>query len=172
MKNSWFFRLFASFAKDATDIAQAVKDVLKSPPVDPTRWAETPPDWWHSKAVRSAQMPQNGERPEAKEGGFAVGFDGSLIYSNGKTAAEIAGWKDVGEGGEVTEYDYGEMLAYVPKLTNVTLAKQIKPLWRKGKKYRDIAVLVGVSEQYVKYYCACFERANRTSNASPIEVPG
>lgn len=164
--------LVKSFFTEAAAIIRDCAKAFETSPLDPHRFAETPPDWWHSKAARSAQMLQNGERPEAKEGGFAVGFDGSLIYSNGKTAAEIAGWKDVGEGGEVTEYDYGEMLAYVPKLTNVTLAKQIKPLWRKGKKYRDIAVLVGVSEQYVKYYCACFERANRTSNASPIEVPG
>lgn len=174
MENFLFLikRLFEGCITVAADIFGAIKYVWNGRELDPKRFAENPPLNWNDSPANPAQVPKDGEHIEAKEGGFAVGFDGSLIYSTGQTAAEIAGWKDVGEGGEVTANDYGEMLAYTPKLTNVALARQIKPLWKQGKKYRDIAVLVGKSEQSVKFYCACFEKAKRTSNASPIQMPG
>lgn len=159
------------FAKDASDIIAAIKDALNGKELDPKRFAETPPEWWSAKPKR-ADVPDAGDENTITDGGHKVAWDGYWVLSEPRTAAENKGWKEVSEGGDVTENDYGEMLAYTPKLTNVALAKQIKPLWAQGKKYRDIAVLCGVSEQYVKYYAACFERAKRASNASPIETQG
>lgn len=135
-------------------------------PQDQKRFATTPPAWW-SESVKAAEVPAH-EETSPKDGGFAVGFDGNLIYSEPQTRAEAKGWREAQKGDEITENDYGEMLAYVPKLTNVALAKQIKPLIRRGKKDKEIAQLVGCSESYVKHYRICFERANRASNASPI----
>ena len=159
-------RLLSDLKKDATDITQAVKDVWAGPELDPKRFAETPPKWWHGTA-EPVEIPEQDDYFRPTEGGFAVGFDGALIYSKGETPAERKGWKNVG-GTELTEQDYGEMLAYQPRLTNTTLAKQIKPLWKHGKKPREIALIVGCSESYAKHYVICFERAQRASNASPI----
>lgn len=159
-------RLLSGLKKDATDIIQGAKDVWNGPELDPKRFAETPPKWWHGTA-EPVEIPEQDDYFRPTEGGFAVGFDGALIYSKGETPAERKGWKNVG-GTELTEQDYGEMIAYVPKLTNTTLAKQIKPLWKQGKKPREIALMVGCSESYAKHYCICFERSSRASNASPI----
>ena len=159
-------RLLSGLKKDATDIIRGVKDVCNGPELDPKRFAETPPTWWHGTA-QPAEIPAQDDYFQPTEGGFAVGFDGALIYSKGETPAERKGWKNVG-GTELTEQDYGEMIAYVPKLTNTVLAKQIKPLWRQGKKARDIALMVGCSESYAKHYVICFERSERAAGASPI----
>lgn len=159
-------RLLKDLKSDAATIIQGVKDVWAGPEPDPKRFAKEPPAWWHDKA-KPAEIPPQDDYLRPTEGGFAVGFDGSLIYSKGETVAEKKGWRNVG-GTDLTEQDYGEMLAYVPRLTNTTLAKQIKPLWRQGKKPRDIALMVGCSESYAKHYVICFERSARASNASPI----
>lgn len=159
-------RLWSGLKSDGTAIAEAAKYVWNGPELDPKRFAKTPPAWWHGTA-EPAEIPEQDDYFRPTEGGFAVGFDGALIYSKGETVAERKGWKNVG-GTELTEQDYGEMIAYVPKLTNTTLAKQIKPLWKQGKKPRDIALMVGCSESYAKHYVICFERAQRASNASPI----
>lgn len=159
-------RLLSGLRKDGIAIAQAVRDVWNGPELDPKRFAETPPAWWHGNA-KPVEIPEQEDYFQPTEGGFAVGFDGALIYSKGETPAERKGWKNVG-GTELTEQDYGEMIAYTPKLTNTTLAKQIKPLWRQGKKARDIALMVGCSESYAKHYVICFERSERAACASPI----
>ncbi len=158
--------LLKDLKSDAATIIQGVKDVWAGQEPDPKRFAKDPPAWWHDKA-KPAEIPPQDDYLRPTEGGFAVGFDGSLIYSKGETVAEKKGWRNVG-GTDLTEQDYGEMLAYVPRLTNTTLAKQIKPLWRQGKKPRDIALMVGCSESYAKHYVICFERSARASNASPI----
>lgn len=147
-------------------VVGAAKYVWNGPELDPKRHATEPPKWWHGNA-KPVEIPEQEDYLQPTEGGFAVGFDGALIYSKGETPAERKGWKNVG-GTELTEQDYGEMIAYIPKLTNTTLAKQIKPLWRQGKKAKDIALMVGCSESYAKHYCICFERSARASNASPI----
>ena len=159
-------RLLSGLKRDGIAIAQAVRDVWNGPELDPKRFAEPPPKWWHGNA-KPVEIPEQEDYFQPTEGGFAVGFDGALIYSTGETPAERKGWKNVG-GTELTEQDYGEMIAYVPKLTNTTLAKQIKPLWRQGKKARDIALMVGCSESYAKHYVICFERSERAAGASPI----
>lgn len=159
-------RLLKGLKSDGMAIIQAVKDVWAGPELDPKRFAKEPPKWWHGTA-QPAEIPTQDEYFQPTEGGFAVGFDGALIYSKGETPAERKGWKNVG-GTELTEQDYGEMIAYTPKLTNTTLAKQIKPLWRQGKKARDIALMVGCSESYAKHYVICFERSERAAGASPI----
>ena len=159
-------RLLSGLKRDGIAIAQAVRDVWNGPELDPKRFAETPPKWWHGNA-KPVEIPEQDDYFQPTEGGFAVGFDGALIYSKGETPAERKGWKNVG-GTELTEQDYGEMIAYVPKLTNTVLAKQIKPLWRQGKKARDIALMVGCSESYAKHYVICFERSERAAGTSPI----
>ena len=158
--------LLRDLKSDAGTVGRAVKDVWNGPELDPKRFAKEPPAWWHDRA-KPAEIPAQDDYLRPTEGGFAVGFDGALIYSKGETVAEKKGWRNVG-GTDLTEQDYGEMLAYVPRLTNTTLAKQIKPLWRQGKKPRDIALLLGCSESYAKHYVICFERSVRASNASPI----
>jgi hypothetical protein len=147
------------------DIWQALVYVWNGAKKDPKRFAETPPEWWHSRAEKVPEQ----EDITVRGGGFAVGFDGSLIYSVGETKAEAKGWKEAGnaESG-ITENDYGEMLAHVPKLTNVALAKQIKPLWKQGKKYKEIAALVGCSEQYVKFYASAFSRAQKSEQTPTL----
>ena len=160
------WRLLSGLKSDAATITQAVKDVWAGPDLDPKRHATEPPNWWHGNA-KPTEIPEQEDYLRPTQGGFAVGFDGMLIYSKGETVAERKGWRNVGET-DLTEQDYGEMLAYVPKLTNTTLAKQIKPLWRQGKKPKDIALMVGCSESYAKHYVICFERSARASNASPI----
>ena len=159
-------RLLSGLRKDLIDTIQAVRDVWAGPELDPKRFAETPPKWWHGNA-KPVEIPEQDDYFQPTEGGFAVGFDGALIYSKGETPAERKAWKNVG-GTELTEQDYGEMIAYVPKLTNTVLAKQIKPLWRQGKKARDIALMVGCSESYAKHYVICFERSERAAGTSPI----
>lgn len=159
-------RLWNGLKSDLTVTIQAAKFVWHGPELDPKRHATEPPKWWHGNA-KPVEIPEQEDYFKPTEGGFAVGFDGALIYSKGETPAERKGWKNVG-GTELTEQDYGEMLAYQPRLTNTTLAKQIKPLWRQGKKPKDIALMVGCSESYAKHYCICFERSARASNASPI----
>ena len=159
-------RLLKGLRNDAGTILQGIKDVWAGPELDPKRFAKEPPQWWHDRA-KPVEVPDQDDYLRPTEGGFAVGFDGALIYSKGETVAEKKGWRNVG-GTDLTEQDYGEMLAYVPRLTNTTLAKQIKPLWRQGKKPRDIALLLGCSESYAKHYVICFERSARASNASPI----
>ena len=159
-------RLWNGLKSDGMAVIQAAKYVWNGPELDPKRHATEPPKWWHGNA-KPVEIPEQEDYLQPTEGGFAVGFDGALIYSKGETPAEQKGWKNVG-GTELTEQDYGEMLAYQPRLTNTTLAKQIKPLWRQGKKPKDIALMVGCSESYVKHYCICFERSARASNASPI----
>lgn len=159
-------RLLSGLRRDGVTIIQAVRDVWAGPELDPKRFAETPPKWWHG-AAQPAEIPAQDDYFQPTEGGFAVGFDGALIYSKGETPAERKGWKNVG-GTELTEQDYGEMIAYYPKLTNTVLAKQIKPLWRQGKKARDIALMVGCSESYAKHYVICFERSERAAGTSPI----
>lgn len=161
-----FWRLLNGLKSDAMTIIQGAKDVWNGPELDPKRFATEPPAWWHGTA-KPTEIPEQEDYLRPTEGGFAVGFDGALIYSKGETPAERKGWKNVG-GTELTEQDYGEMLAYQPRLTNTVLAKQIKPLWRQGKKPKDIALMVGCSESYAKHYVICFERSARASNASPI----
>jgi len=147
-----------------SDIWQALVYIWNGAPKDPKRFAETPPKWWNAKPEAVPDQ----EEITVREGGFAVGFDGSLIYSNGETKAEAKGWKEAGSPDSgISETDYGEMLAHVPKLTNVILAKQIKPLWKQGKKYKEIAALCGCSEQYVKFYASAFARAAKAEQ-SPI----
>lgn len=158
--------LLRGLKSDAATIVQGCKDVWNVSEPDPKRFAKEPPAWWHDKA-KPVEVPEQDDYLRPTEGGFAVGFDGALIYSKGETVAEKKGWRNVG-GTDLTEQDYGEMLAYVPRLTNTTLAKQIKPLWRQGKKAKDIAILLGCSESYAKHYVICFERSVRASNASPI----
>jgi len=159
-------RLLNGLKSDGMAVMGAAKYVWNGPELDPKRHATEPPKWWHGNA-KPVEIPEQEDYLQPTEGGFAVGFDGALIYSKGETPAERKGWKNVG-GTELTEQDYGEMIAYIPKLTNTTLAKQIKPLWRQGKKAKDIALMVGCSESYAKHYCICFERSARASNASPI----
>lgn len=159
-------RLLSGLKSDLAAIAEAIKFVWKGPELDPKRYAQNPPAWWHGNAPPQ-EIPEQEDYLSNTEGGFAIGFDGALIYSKGETVAEKKGWKNLA-GTAITENDYGEMLAYVPRLTNTTLAKQIKPLWRQGKKPKDIALMVGCSESYAKHYVICFERAARASNASPI----
>lgn len=151
------------------DVAAAIQHIVNGTPKDPKRFAKEPPRWWH-KGVDAVPLPDESDEPKGKEGGFAVGYDGQIIYSKDETPAEQKGWSKM-DGG-ITEQDYGAMLAHIPKLTNVTLAGRIKPLWRQGKKYKEIALLVGTSEQYVKYFAACFAKAQKASNASPIGMPG
>ena len=158
--------LLSGLKSDLTAVIQAGKFVWTGRELDPKRFAAEPPAWWHNTAA-PVEIPQQEDYLRPTEGGFAVGFDGQLIYSKGETVAERKGWKNVG-GTELTEQDYGEMIVYVPKLTNTTLAKQIKPLWRQGKKPREIALMVGCSESYAKHYVICFERSLRASNAAPI----
>jgi len=151
------------------DVAAAIQHIVNGTPEDPKRFAKEPPGWWH-EAVEAVPLPDEKEEIVSKEGGFAVGYDGQIIYSKPETPAEQRGWSKMDSG--ITEEDYGAMLSHIPKLTNVTLAGRIKPLWRQGKKYKEIALLVGTSEQYVKYFAACFSKAQKASNPSPIGVPG
>lgn len=138
------------------DIWQAIIFVWNGTPLDPKRFAETPPKWWNTKPEAVPEQ----EEITVREGGFKVAYDGQWIYSNGETKADAKGWKDVGSPDSgITEADYGEMLAHVPTLRNVVLAKQIKPMWKQGKKYKEIAALCGCSEQYVKFYASAFARA-------------
>lgn len=137
---------------------------------DPRRFATKPPDWWH-KGANPVDVP-DGEKSNAKEGGFKVGWNGEWLLSEQQTAAEARGWDELQKEAKITPAEYGEMLAHFPKLTNVTLAGEIKSYWLQGKKYRDIATLCGCSEQYVKYFATCFERAKRAASASPISPVG
>lgn len=161
--------LIASFAKDAKDVWGAILEEW-SKKSDPKAYASDPPLWWHGKA-KPAQS-ETKERFEPKSGGFAVGFDGQMIYSDPETEADLRAKHEAKKGNVLTDEERNQLLAHRPKLTNMVLAAQIKPLWKQGKKYKEIALLVGCSEQYVKFYGTCFERANKASNARPIAVPG
>ena len=150
------------------DIWAAIKYVISKPQVDSKRYAQEPPKNWHGAPPQG--VPNETEwyvGGERKRWGWA----GEFLYDDGDTVAEQRGEKQREPAG-ITSAEYGEMLAHAPKLTNVVLAGQIKPLWVEGKKYKDIALLVGRSEQYVKYFCSCFERARRNSSKpNANEVP-
>lgn len=169
-------RLLSGLNKDAMDIIQAVKDVWNGPELDPKRYAKTPPKWWNRK-VDAIEVPDQGEYFEPKEGGFAVGFDGSMMYSTGQTAQERQGWSDVSKQAVITPEEYGQMVAYKVSarqtgLFNVNLAARIKPYYLQGKRPGEIAVLIGEkSESLVRQYCICFERA-KTQGHSPTEKTG
>lgn len=165
-------QLWNGLKRDGTDIWVAVKDVCNPPYPDPKRYAKDPPVWWDRK-VESVEVPEQGECFEAKQGGFAVGFDGSLMYSTGQTTQERQGWSDVSKQNIVTPEEYGQMVIYRVSarqtgLFNVNLAGKIKPYYLQGKRPGEIAVLIGEkTESLVRQYCICFERA-RTQNHSPI----
>lgn len=153
-----------------SDVWAAFLYVLHGKPDDPKEYADEPFAWWHGKA--KAAQPKTDDVFEGKEGGFAVGFDGNIIYSDRETAADLRAKHEAKKGNVLTDEERNQLLAHRPKLTNMVLAAQIKPLWQKGTKYKEIALLVGCSEQYVKFYGTCFEKANRASSASPISMPG
>lgn len=165
-------RLLSGLKSDAVTIIQGVKDVWNGPELDPKRHATEPPKWWHN-TVESVDVPEQTDHFKPKEGGFVIGFDGSLMYSKGETAQEQKGWSDVSKQSVITPEEYGQMLAYkISKkqtgLYNVVLAGKIKPYWLQGKKPREIAVLIGEkSESLVRQYCICLERA-KDQNRSPI----
>ena len=156
--------IFPKVKAVVSDIIAAMKYVWNGRELDPKRFARTPPKWW--KGAPKSDMPE-GEFFEARKGGFAVGFDGQLIYSNNRTAAETKADATFEKYG-LTEAEKNEMLAYNPPLTNTELAGQIKGYWKEGRRYKDIAILCNVSLSMVKHYCACFERARRANNAHEI----
>jgi len=163
-------KLLAEISAVFTNIFEAAKYAWNGKPDDPKEHADEPFAWWHGKA--KAAQPKTDDVFEGKEGGFAVGFDGSIIYSDRETAAEVRAKHEAKKGNVLTDEERSQLLAHRPKLTNMVLAAQIKPLWKQGKKYKEIALLVGCSEQYVKFYGTCFEKANKASSARPIAVPG
>ena len=165
-----FGRLLNGLKSDLTVTIQAAKFVWRGPELDPKRFATEPPKWWFNE-VEAVEVPEQGKHFEPKEGGFAVGFDGALIYSKGETAQEQKGWSDVSKQSVITPAEYGQMLAYkVSKkqtgLYNVVLAGKIKPYWLQGKKPGEIAVLIGEkTESLVRQYCICLERAKAQSHS-------
>jgi len=159
------------------DILAAVESIVFPPPPDPEkqaaldkRFAKEPQDWWHGI---KADAPKDNDWIQPKSGGFPNVFDGKgLRYVPGDdTVAEQRGAAKIGV--EITPEEWGQMKAYKlsPSQTglhNVTLAKAIKPLWRQGKKPKEIGLLVGCSESTARHYCICFERAQKASNAAPL----
>lgn len=158
------------FPRIISEVWDALLFVINGRPADPKEFATDPPKWWF-KGATPEQIPDGKERLRPKDGGHIVGYgEGGFIYSSGESRAEREGWVEVENGNEVTEQDYGEMLNYSPKikLTNVTLAKRIKPLWKKGKKPKDIALMLSISESYAKHYCIAFERAAEAQQNTPL----
>jgi len=152
------------------DIWQAAVYVWNGKPKDPTEYAETPPKWWNG--ADPVEVPEADETIEIKEGGHPWGWAGEWLYDNGTTIATKEGNAALEKAG-ITAQDYGEMLVYrVSKeqvgLYNITLAGQIKPHWRQGKKPKEIGLLVGCSESTARHYCICFERSQKASNATPL----
>lgn len=155
--------------QEARDILAAIVDVWNGKPKDPKRFAQEPPKWWNGKAPAEPSNADDNDYFEAKQGGFPVGFgEKGLIYSDDESSAMRAAIFEGNKDAILTEQEKGELLTYVPKLTNFVLAKRIKPYWKLGKKTREIALLAGCSESYVKHYVICFERAARASNATPL----
>lgn len=135
------------------DIWQA----LFPPPPDPKRFAVKPPNWWHGV---KATPPSTDDEFEIKVGGFAVGYDGQLIYEKDQKRPK----KSILEKADITPEEWGEMQAYrVSKsqtgLHNIALAGQIKRHWMEGKKAAEIAILVGFDVSTVRQYVICLQRA-------------
>jgi len=144
------------------DIWKALVFVWNGAPKDPKRFATDPPKGWATKPV---EVPEIGDRFEIVKGGFAVGYDGQMIYSTDESrAAQRAKKSNAIE--VLTPQEVGEMQVYKVSATqtglfNFPLAIQIKPHWKAGKKPKEIGLLVGCSESTAKQYCICFSRANK-----------
>ena len=140
------------------DIFAVIQEEINRTP-DPKRFAENPPDWWHG--VKSTP-PVDDDDFEITVGGFAVGYDGALIYEKDQKRPA----KDRIEKAGITPEEWGEMQAYrVSKsqtgLNNIALAGQIKRHWLDGKNAAQIAALVAFNASTIRQYVICLERANQ-----------
>lgn len=138
------------------DIWRVIQEEINRKP-DPKRFAENPPAWWHG--VKSTP-PVADDDFEITVGGFAVGYDGALIYEKDQKRPA----KDRLEKAGITHEEWGEMQAYrVSKtqtgLNNITLAGQIKRHWLQGKNAAEISALVGFKSSTVRQYVICLDRA-------------
>lgn len=61
-------------------------------PLDPKRFATTPPEWYR-ETVKSADVPEY-EEVKPREGGFAVGFDGQLMFDTPRQLERTYGHLD------------------------------------------------------------------------------
>lgn len=153
---------------DLTDIFGAIAFVLNPPPLDPKRFAETPPKGWHGS--NAVEVP-NEHFFEIDEGGFAVGFDGQMMYSKKKSRADKRADLQVNKDEMITPEEYGALLDYKVSakqtgLRNIPFAKDVKRLWKQGKTDSEIAILTGKSRELVCQYRTCLERAS--GNAKEI----
>jgi hypothetical protein len=137
---------------------------------DPKRFApKYVPTWYDGKAA-PVNVPDDSEFFQTKSGGFPNVFDEKGLRFDGfgiETPAEQAGAAALKDNG-ITPEEYGEMLAHRPKLTNVVLAGMIKRHLKDGKTLKEIAVLCNVGEQYVRFFSACFTRANKKPKAYEV----
>lgn len=147
-----------------------VWDTASSRP-DPKRFApKSVPNWMNGNA-RPVEVPDDSEFFQQKSGGFPNVFDAMGLRFDGmgiETVAEQRGAAQLKQHG-ITPAEHGEMLAHTPKLTNVALAGMVKRHLKDGKSLKETAILCGISEQYVKFFSACFTKANKKPNAYEVD---
>ena len=204
MENQWSNNI-RNFARQTLqewrDIADAIADVLRwigrgflavhyridgaicalFEPKDPTRWAETPPDFWRAKEKGGAKEvpkhePVNGTKLQDEKGNArAVALNFEMVEETEDRAthfeAEVL-WGEIahmakGGDSEINEREWWEMQNYSSKqrLSNLIVAKEVKKHWLLGKTSAQIADDSGLKLDSVKKYVACFTRAEKHSPA-------
>lgn len=163
-------------------IEAAIGRFLEKP--DPKRFATEPPEWYRPKTTGGTMKvpkppPVKGtEIKDEKGNARAVALDFELFEKEETPAyfeAEVL-FPDVANNArageiEITPGEWYQMQHYSTKqrLSNLTLAKEIKRHWLLGKSSGQIATDTGYSLDTVKKYVACFTRAER---ASPADADG
>lgn len=146
---------------------------------DPARFATKPPTFWREQKKSGKQeLPKQPEAKgtkiyDEKGNAHAVALDFELFEKSAENAAYFEAqvlWSDVAANArdgetEITEADWWQMQHYSNKqrLSNLTLAKEIKKHWLLGKTSAQIAGDTTFSLDTVKKYVACFARAERHS---------
>ena len=135
-------------------------DIANPPKPDPARHAKEPPKGWNCKEASIEES----DFFQIQEGGFAVAYDGQMVYSKGKSVADQRAEKAFSEQEELTQKEMGALLEYRVSsrqtgLHNVAFARQVKAYMKAGKTDAEIAALTAKSPALVRQYRACLERA-------------
>lgn len=142
------------------EIWAALCFIANPPKPDPKRHAIPPPKGWNCKEERIEES----DFFQIQEGGFAVAYDGQMVYSKGKSVADQRAEKAFSEQEELTAKEQGALLEYKVSsrqtgLHNVQFARQVKAYMKSGKTDNEIAALTAKSPALVRQYRACLERA-------------
>ncbi len=95
----------------------------------------------------------------AQQEGEGVAIYDKVLYTNAKEVSKEPWATEV-----LTQTEIISLFNYNPKLTNTTLAKQVKHYMKAGKTDHEIAVLSKYAEKTVKHFRLALEKANKPNN--------